>query len=244
MGKETAARAQASAPDPHRQFFPLVMPAPASCATTGTTHFAALSVNPPVTDRPAAHHPDLNLALRSYQPGSASATYIWLGGDSDERAPQLSSLLQPAQRPTILSVFQVYNWDWTHNQRGQPITQPPVTLIRLSIPPNQPLHLPRSGYDIGQGYQALVLYAEPHRITLKYTREDNVIRGYTLHLENICVDPRLLELYNELNARGRGQLPALPAGQAFAHTRATPPALAIRDNGNFMDPRSRKDWWR
>jgi hypothetical protein len=220
------------------------MPAPASCAPVDTARFAALSVNPPVTDRPADIHADLNLALRGYQRGSASATYIWLGGDSDERAPQLSSMFQPPQRPPIHAVYQVRHWDWTHNQPGQPISHPPVTLISLELPANQPLYLPDSGYDIGQGYEALVLYAEPHRITLKYTREDNVIQGYTLHLENICVAPSLLELYNTLNARGRDQLPALRAGQAFAHTRATPLALAIRDNGSFMEARSRKDWWR
>ena len=65
-----------------------------------------------------------------------------------------------------------------------------------------------SGPPIGGGYGALVLYAEPTRLTLKYTREDNVVSGFTLHLENICDDANLLALYRQLNAAGRSQLPA------------------------------------
>ena len=58
-----------------------------------------------------------------------------------------------------------------------------------------------AGYDVGGGYRALVLYAEPTRLTLKYTREDDVVSGYTIHLENICVDANLLALYRSSTRR-------------------------------------------
>ena len=70
--------------------------------------------------------------------------------------------------------------------------------------------MPDSGRSIGSGYEVLVLYASPDRITLKYTPEENVVRGYTLHVENVCVEPNLLGLYQTLNGAGRSQLPALP----------------------------------
>jgi hypothetical protein len=89
-----------------------------------------------------------------------------------------------------------------------------------------------------------VLYAAPDRITLKYTRTDNVVHGYTLHLVGLCVDPPLLDLYRSWNAAGRGQLPALQPGQAFGRAASATVGVAIRDSGTFMDPRSRKDWWR
>jgi len=69
------------------------------------------------------------------------------------------------------------------------------------------IHVPASGYDIGGGYEVLVLYASTQRITLKYTLEDNVVEGYTLHIEHICVDPTLLALYERWNDAGRSQLP-------------------------------------
>lgn len=228
---------------PHRVFLPLAFPAPASCAPTGE-RYATLPVNPPPTDRPAAQHPDLNLSLRGYTPANTLADYIWIGGPTDNKAPQLTTLFDPPRRPDIAGVWRVYDWNWEQNRRGEAITTPAVTLMGLDAAAGEALHLPASGYDMGQGYQALVLYAEPHRITLKYTREDNVVWGYTLHLETICVDPNLLALYRSMDAQGRDQLPALKPGQFFSRALSAPPAVAIRDNGSFMDPRSRKDWWR
>ncbi len=90
---------------------------------------------------------------------------------------------------------------------------------------------------------ALVLYASERRLTLKYTREDNVIHGYTIHIEDICVEPRLLALYRACNDDGRQDLPALRGGQGVGRVRGTEVGVAIRDCGSFMDPRSRKDWW-
>jgi len=88
-----------------------------------------------------------------------------------------------------------------------------------------------------------VLYATEERITLKYTNADNVVHGYTLHVEHLCVEPRLLALYQQWNAEGRSRLPALKAGQAFGRARSGEIGVAIRDEGTFMDPRSDKDWW-
>jgi hypothetical protein len=118
-----------------------------------------------------------------------------------------------------------------------------VTLAGLAVTPGETIHLPASGYDIGQGYDALVLYATEERVTLKYTREDNVVRGYTLHIEGICVEPRLLALYQSCNAAGRATLPALRPGQAIGRASGSTIGVAIRDTGAFRDPRSRKDWW-
>ena len=55
---------------------------------------------------------------------------------------------------------------------------------------------------VDSDYEVLVLYAAEDRITLKYTRNDNVISGYTLHLEQVCVDPVLLALYSTGTAQG------------------------------------------
>lgn len=89
----------------------------------------------------------------------------------------------------------------------------------------------------------LVLYAEPTRITLKYTPTDNVVSGYTVHVEDICVEESPLALYETLNAAGRTVLPALVEGQAFGRANGGAIHVAIRDTGQFMDSRSDKDWW-
>ncbi|NOX62140.1 MAG: hypothetical protein GXP42_09385 [Chloroflexi bacterium] len=214
-----------------------------TCPAIPGASFDALTVLPPPTDRPAAEHADLNLGLRGMTPVAAARDYVWIGGPTDPLAPDLKTLFQTPQRPAITQTYQVYDWNWDCNCRAGPIQSPEVTFIDVEASPDTILTAPASGYHLGDGYEVLVLYAEPSRITLKYTRDDNVVSGYTLHLEDICVEPTLLQLYQTLDASGREQLPALRSGQPFARARGQTVGLAIRDTGRFMDPRSLKDWW-
>jgi LysM repeat protein len=196
------------------------------------------------TDRPAAQHGDLNLALRGFSRTTAKAGLIDMSGPTDNRAPQLAGLFADKRSPVFSSVYRANQWDWGRNARGAPITDFEVTVAGLAAQPGETVHVPDAGYSIGSGYAVLVLYADADRVTLKYTGEDSVVNGYTLHVESVCPEPSLLALYERMNAAGRSQLPALRAGQALGRARGNEIQAAIRDTGRFMDPRSRKDWWR
>ncbi len=213
------------------------------CAPIPGEQYGTLPIVGPPTDRPAARHGDLNLALRGYNRTTATRGLIDMAGPTDSRAPQLAGLFADKRSPLFRNVYRVNHWDWGSNSRGAPITDFKVTLAGLAARPGETVHVPDAGYGIGQGYAVLVLYADRNRITLKYTGEDSVVNGYTLHVEGICVEPSLLALYERMNAAGRGQLPALRAGQAFGRARGDEVQVAIRDTGRFMDPRTRKDWW-
>lgn len=245
---------------PHTVFLPLLTSS--TCDNIAGETYNALTPNPPPTDRPAEQHADLNLALRGYAPANGTLGLVDIDGPTDSRSPQLFTLFADKRVPVFSGLAQVYDWVWATNSRGALITDPPVTLANMQTANGEPLYVPNSGYNIGthtarppegrfkdspgddpNAYEVLVLYAAPQRITLKYTREDNVVHGYTLHIENVCVAPALLALYQQLNSAGRAQLPALKAGQAFGRARGTATGAVIRDNGSFMDPRSRKDWW-
>jgi hypothetical protein len=210
--------------------------------------YGAIPVDGRADNRPAALHADLNLALRSYTPTVAALTLIDLGGDTDPDAPQLDGLFDPMRAPTITAVSQVYEWDWgcePDGCRGQPLADWEVTLIEVAAAPNEPLHLPWRAPQIHSGgYRAMVLYAEPTRLTLVFTRRDGADHGYVVHLEEIQVDVGLLALYEALDSAGRTQLPALANGERLGYASSTGVLrIAIRDTGQFMDPRSRKDWW-
>jgi hypothetical protein len=194
-------------------------------------------------DRPAEQHPDLNLGIRGYAQTSGPLRLIDLDGATADEAPQLAGLFSDGRRPLFRRVFQVYDWDWGTNSRGGLLDDPPVSLASLAIEPGETIHVPDAGTNIGEGYAALVLYAAPNRLTLKFTGEDSVELGYTLHLEDFCVEPGLLALYQQLNASGRGQLPAVRPGQSVGRAAGQELLFAIRDSGSFLDPRSRKDWW-
>ncbi len=263
---DTPTPTETSTPDPNATDTPTASPTVTGtppCPTIPETSYTAISVNPPPTDRPADKHADLNLALRGYIQTAGTLGLVDLTGPTDTLAPQLYTLFTDHRTATFLKVYQVYNWDWSTNSRAGPITDPPVTMAGLAVSPTEVIRVPSSGYSIGtatkrpppgqvflwseigtEGYEVLVLYAARNRITLKYTRDDNVIYGYTLHVEGICVEPRLLDLYRQWNSAGRAQLPALRQDQPFGTPLGTELGVVIRDTGSFMDPRSRKDWWR
>lgn len=215
----------------------------APCDPISNETYGALPVRSSPAERPAEEHPDLNLGVRGYLPTVAYTGFVDLGGDTDPGAPQMPWLFSDRRTPNSKQVFQVYDWNWSTNTRGDLISDPAVTLVGVEVNPGDLIHVPNAGNNIGDGYAVLVLYAGPTRITLKYTGEDNVQHGYTLHLEGVCVEPRLLALYRQLNDGGRGQLPALRAGQALGRASGDELGIAIRDSGTFLDPRSRKDWW-
>ena len=185
----------------------------------------------------------INLGLRGYVPNGAFAGLITIGGVGDPNAPQFPGLFADKRTPTFSNSYAVRRWDSTCNCPGEPITDPQVTLAGLTTTPGETIHVPNSGYDIGGGNDVLVLYASTNRLTLKYTREDDIVSGYTVYLENVCVEPSLLALYQALNAAGRGQLPALQGGQALGRAIGNEIGVAVRDSGTFQDPRSRNSWW-
>jgi len=224
-------------------FLPLAVKPSSGCAPIPGVEYGTLDVDGPPTDRPAEEHADLNLDLRSYEVTDAYLGLVDYGGGGDGKAPQLHTLFADRRVPAFTTVYQVYDWDWGCNCRGDLLTRYDVTLAGMGVAPGEVLHLPDSGYEIGNDYEALVLYATEDRITLKYTREDNVVRGYTVHVENVCVEPSLLALYQAWDDAGRGELPALEGGQPFGRARGGEIGVAIRDAGTFMDPRSRRDWW-
>jgi hypothetical protein len=217
--------------------------APSACDPIAGESYGTLDVNGKPTDRPAEEHADLNLALRSYEVTDAPLVLWEYGPTDDSRAPQLRYLFSNGSFRGFSRAYRVYDWDWPSNSRGLLIDDWPVTLAGMPATAGEALHVPGSGYEIGSGYEVLVLYATENRITLKYTREDNVVYGYTLHVEGVCVEPHLLALYRSMNAAGRGNLPALRARQAFGRAIGGEVGVAIRDTGAFMDPRSRNDWW-
>jgi hypothetical protein len=195
--------------------------------------------------RTAERHGDVNLALRSYSPTQGVKGIADLpGGGDDPGAPQLAYLFTEPRLGQFVALYRVNNWCWDCDCRGAPIEETEVTFAELATFAGETIHVPDSGYEIGAGFEVLVLYATENRLTLKYTAEDDVVMGYTIHLETIQVAPALLDLYRESDRAGRHALPALRAGQAVGRACGASVGIAVRDTGTFLDPRARQDWWR
>ncbi len=82
----------------------------------------------------------------------------------------------------------------------------------------------------------MVLYAEPERITLAYTRDDSPAVGYVVHIENVAVAPELVALYQQLDAAGRRQLPGLRNEEPLGVASGDVLKVAVRDTGHVHGP--------
>lgn len=198
-------------------------------------------------ERPPSINGDLNLALRGYISTTATLTLIDLDGPTDTDPPQLAGIFNHQRLPAFEAAHRVRDWDWSCGENGcpgEPIAEPPVTLIALDAAPGEAVTIPTRNAEIhGGGFRAMVLYATADRLTLTYTREDTPAIGYLVHLDGIAVEETLLQLYNQLDTAGRSRLPALRNGERVGRATNVGVKVAIRDTGSFMDPRSRKDWW-
>jgi hypothetical protein len=224
-----------------RAWLPLITNSQTCAATTGQSYSLLSPINPYGGD--ASTQPDMNLAVRGYEPTTAFLRLVDYAGSIDPAAPQFPSLFANNRTATFRSAYKVYRWDWTCNCRAGLITKWDVTLAGLTTSPGEIIRLPVAGYDIGGGYGAMVMYAEATRLTLHYAIEDTPATGYVIYLEHICTDPALLALYTASNSAGRGELPALWPGQPLGRASGAEIGVAVRDNGSLLDPRSRKDWW-
>ncbi len=213
------------------------------CTAIPGFSYQLLSTVGDVTDRPAAEHADLNIELRGWSPTGGELGLIEIDGPTDSLAPQLRTLFEDGRLPAFAANYRVNDWNWDTNSPGGPITTSEVTLSGMTTTPGEIIALPDSGYDIGDGADARVLFADGDSITLKYTRDDNVVYGYTVHIVGICVEPTLRAAYDSCNDAGRADLPAIVGGAPVGRARAAEIKVSIRDTGAFMDPRARKDWW-
>lgn len=206
----------------------------------------------PMTGVDSSHidalHGDLNLAQRSFAATTAPAQLIDLVGPTDPDAPQLTNLFADGRTPDLVATYRVNDWNWGcggDGCRGEPLTDPAVTLLGVATNFGEPIYLPRRNAEIyTSGYIAVVLYADATRLTLAYTRDGTVAQGYAIQMEQLCVDPNLLYTYRQANAAGRQTLPALQRGDMVGMAATTELLVATRDRGRFLDPRSRKEWWR
>ncbi len=228
-----------------RLFLPAVVgakPAAPDCNVPNTS-FSALSINgDPLTVDPD-HDENLNLGYRGYEETNASTHLVTHDGPpGDRNAPQFPGLFRDRRTPAFTQGYQRYRWDEECDCPQDTYSPWDVTVLGMGVAPGETIHTPDSGYDIGGGYEYMVMYAGETDITLHIGREDE-FHGYVVHLDGVCTDPDLLSLYRQLHAAGRAELPALRGHQPFGRAVGNEIQIAIRDTGNFLDPRSRTDWW-
>jgi hypothetical protein len=240
------------------QFAPTATPEPApapaavvgdasACPARGSYQYTMIPIADRGDGRTDYLHGDLNLSLRGYSPIDVPASLISKNGPVDNDPPQLTGIFADGRLPTFGQSYRVHDWNWNCGEygcRGEALNHVEATLLTLDSTPGEPIGIPHRSAQIYEGdYKALVLYAEETRITLGYTRDDSVAHGYTVHMENVCVDPNLLAQYRASNGTGRTFLPALREDEILGTAAIGAILVAVRDRGVFFDPRVQSDWW-
>ncbi len=188
--------------------------------------------------RPAETHGDLNLKLREPEQIDEDLALVDIdNAGSDPNAPDFQKIFEP----NFVAAYAVHGWDWGSNSKGKLIEDDKAILVGIKTTPGEPVYIPPTERDIYHGkYYATLLYADEDSLTFVYTRNGNVVKGYTVHYWGLDVDPNLLKLFRE--SKGN-ELPGLtldtPVGRARDEL-----IVGIRDNGTFLDARSRADWWK
>jgi hypothetical protein len=188
-------------------------------------------------DRPAAEHGDHNLKLRDPTPIEVETRLVEIdGAGSDPNAPDFGKVFEPE----IVRAYAIHGWDWEKNAKSELIQDGQAVLVGLKTTPGEDINIPHKDQDIfGGKFYATVLFADEDSLTFVYSRQGNVVNGYTVHMLGLQTDPNLVKLFNESEGN---YLPGLtldtPVGKATDEL-----IVAIRDNGAFLDMRSVKDWW-
>lgn len=230
--------------------------APGSCPTTSTNSYESwqMDQNSASSSVAAQAHPDKNINIRGYESAAATKQLYDRGEPVDSKSPQLSTMLD--QTPAILSTFKVYDWNWSANTKGSLLSKYDATMIGLSAAAGAAVRVPDAKFDLiagtetSGGYTATILFADANSVTIKYTLQDDVVSHYTVHLDNICTDPNLLTLYNQLDAQKyqnstvRYKLPIVKGKQIIGTAKGDDVRVTIRNSGEFIDPRLKNSFWR
>ena len=248
-----------------RVHLPLVLkPSGSVCPTSSSNSYSqgtAYQFDRDNPVRPAAAHADKNFTLRGYVVNTDS----WLrrelvnyGTDDPTQPPQFATLFSPNRVPPLVGFYRVHDWNWspspapgsprraTDAVAGDGVGIAGVARRRCFVcrhPPTTSARATRSS--------SCMPMSDEWRSAI--TREDSAgAAGYTVHVEGLCTDPKLLALYNQLNAangpryvypNGQYPLPVLPAGKPIGVARGSEVVVAVVDSGTFMDPRSCNEWW-
>lgn len=206
---------------------------------------AVVPLEPNPLNLGAATDPNTNAKLRGSRCApSALELYrtFGAGGPADPIAPKLYTLFEPFRVPALTATYAVGLYEGI----DAGIEDSPPHLVGLETSPGEVLHAPALDTDGTSDYAGInlvVSFADEDSITLHYNNIDHPAEGYRIHIFGVCVEPTLLDLYGELMAAGRTRLPGLRNKQPFGRAAGTEIWVAIRDAGDWLDPRWIEDWW-
>jgi hypothetical protein len=164
-------------------------------------------------------------------------------------------------KPNKVQAYDVYYESVESRDDSRKKGNAPVLAIPTEIEAN--VKVPTTEYDIGGGYEAMVVFAESDRVTLHIGRHEYFVGskenncnggrcsgGYWIYVKGICVDQKILDAYNNVkriqeqaNAdKNPIQLPMVKPGHTLGKATGNSVIVGVRDNGPFIST-SKPEYW-
>lgn len=200
---------------------------------------------------PAETAPDVNIKLYPWELKDDTLDLTNSpnkGSLIDPKAPKLCTMFAPDRVPAITANYIIKGADTT--MRNNPDSP---ALVGFQTTPSETIEMVATGildsgklenpYNVGDGYEAVVIYADENSVALHYENVDGTIDGYAVHILGVAPDESLLTLYRQLNSEGRKRMPALKVNDIIGTAIDNEIWVSIRDSGDFLDPRWKQEWW-
>ncbi len=187
--------------------------------------------------------PDVNLKLRGWQTVGLYKGLVSIGyppdSPPDPNAPQLCTVFEKPRVPVFKNLYSI----GVYSGQANGLEAHPPHMADFEMASGERVYAPTHGYNIGNGYGYLVVYADSDSIAIHVGDNDGTIDGYAIHFLNLTVDPEIVKAYEAANGYGRKVLPAVGKHQAIGTAKNGGVTVVVRDSGSFMDPRSALDWY-
>ena len=137
--------------------------------------------------------------------------------------------------------------------------QAPVLQITTDV--GRFINVPKTDYNIGGNYEAMVVFASEDRVTIHIGRHEYITTskmcgsrkcsgGYWIYVKDICVDKQILNTYRSVEAAQRAagadlnpiQLPMVSEGQPLGVAKGNSVIIGVRDDGPFVST-SKPFYW-
>ncbi len=244
---------------PSQPSAPVSTPAPGPTPPPIASSFDQMPIANAPFPHPAEDDVQENIQKRGWEKVDKPKSLVCIGYPEDQppdnQAPQVAAVIgmSPQANPVdyITNTYRILD-PGGYGGYGKYASRWEVSLLGLKTTPGQDIFPANGVREIGGGNSWLVLYAQKDYITLINANTDQfdnplennaVLPGYVVHIDGVAVNPDLLASYQNLNARGRGVLPALRVNEALGKAIGDEVRVSVRDSDDFMDVRSKLDWW-
>ena len=158
-------------------------------------------------------------------------------------------------KPTRLSDAYFMKYRSSSDQGADTLVKGSAPALKVPVEAGDSIMMPDTGYSIGGGMEAMVVFADSDKITLHIGRHEYFVGsgqnncnggtcsgGYWIYLKGLCVDQQIVNKYNEVKGAQESaganedpiMLPMIEANRVIGKASGSTIDVLVRDNGPLI----------